>query len=187
MGPGQAFASIAAAVAAAQPGSTVLIAPGRYEEQLVISSSITLAATQPVRQLHPQAGLRVATSARISLHTHTRTHAHALRVCNRTRQLTTMHALSVATVLPQEGRVVIACDTQQPYVHCLEVPSSSSSSGGRLDVRVRGIWFEHFSKSVANNYCIFAQVRHGWLCTLWLPHQLSLRGECQPGEWDLAN
>lgn len=84
-----------------------------------------------------------------------------------------MHAHLVATfLLLQDGRVVIACDTQQPYLHCLQVPSnsSSSSSGGRLDVRVRGVWFEHYSKSVANNYCVFAQVRHGWLCTLWLSH-----------------
>lgn len=76
---------------------------------------------------------------------------------------------------------MIACDTQQPYVHCLEVPSSSSSSGGRLDVRVKGIWFEHFSKSVANNYCIVAQVRHGWLRSRCFGSHISLRGECQPG------
>jgi hypothetical protein len=50
--------------------------------------------------------------------------------------------------------VVITCSTQQPYRHCLEVPSSSQA----VEVTVQGIHFEHYSKSVANNYCIFAQV-----------------------------
>lgn len=50
--------------------------------------------------------------------------------------------------------MVIMCNTQQPYRHCLEVPSSSQG----IDVLVRGIRFEHSSKSVANNYCVFAQV-----------------------------
>jgi hypothetical protein len=56
----------------------------------------------------------------------------------------------------QGGHVVITCNTQQPYIHCLEVPSSSSQD---CQVVVQGISFEHYSKSVANNYCIFAQVR----------------------------
>jgi hypothetical protein len=54
----------------------------------------------------------------------------------------------------QDGSVMINCSTQQPYRHCLEVPSS----GEAVEVTVQGICFEHYSKSVANNYCIFAQV-----------------------------
>lgn len=74
MGPGQAFTSIAAAVGAAQPGSTVLIAPGRYEEQLVISSSITLAAAQQVLTNCTQQQATGLPPARRPDSTHTRTH-----------------------------------------------------------------------------------------------------------------
>lgn len=67
--------------------------------------------------------------------------------------------LTAVPAAAQDGSVVIACNTQQPYRHCLELPSTSAG----VDVRVQGISFEHYSKSVANNYCIFAQV--GWqLC-----------------------
>lgn len=52
--------------------------------------------------------------------------------------------------------MVITCNTQLPYRHCLEVPAGASGQG--VEVTVQGIRFEHYSKSVANNYCIFAQV-----------------------------
>lgn len=58
---------------------------------------------------------------------------------------------------------MIACNTQQPYRHCLELPSTSAG----VDVRIQGISFEHYSKSVANNYCIFAQVRLAAVLGVW--------------------
>lgn len=52
--------------------------------------------------------------------------------------------------------VIVTCATQQPYRHCLEV--ASGGSDGPADVTIKGIAFEHSSKSVANNYCVYAQV-----------------------------
>jgi hypothetical protein len=65
-----------------------------------------------------------------------------------------MSDVRCATLLLQAGSVVITCNTQQPYRHCLEVPDGSQG----VEIKVRGIRFAHYSKSVANNYCIFAQV-----------------------------
>jgi hypothetical protein len=49
------------------------------------------------------------------------------------------------------ANVELVCETQQPYQHCLEV------QGGQ--VVVHGIRCIHSSKSVANNFAVFAQVQ----------------------------
>lgn len=62
--------------------------------------------------------------------------------------------------LLQAGSVEIVVQTQQPYKHCLEVPLGSPDDGEQpLQVAVQGLKFTHYSKSVADNYCIFTQVR----------------------------
>ena len=51
--------------------------------------------------------------------------------------------------------VEVFLDTQQPYQHCLEVPDDLDDN---TTVTVDVLNFRHHSKSVANNYCMFAQV-----------------------------
>eukprot|EP00775_Hariotina_reticulata_P009273 gene9273-9438_t len=54
----------------------------------------------------------------------------------------------------QAGAVEFVWETQQPYQHCLALPADCSPD---TCVQVQNVMFSHYSKSVANNYCIFAQ------------------------------
>lgn len=69
-----------------------------------------------------------------------------------------MHRSSAAQ---DAGQVEVLLDTQQPYQHCLEIPAGAADAGQPIRVEVEGLVFRHYSKSVANNYCVFAQVRQG--------------------------
>jgi hypothetical protein len=74
---------------------------------------------------------------------------------------TTCDAVGYACML-QGSRVEVAVNTTEPYQHCLTVqqPSSSSSeAAAAASVVVQGLTFSHYSKSVADNYAVFVQVR----------------------------
>ena len=62
------------------------------------------------------------------------------------------------------GTVTVAVRTDTPYQHCLTVGGAEASAGVAT---VRNVAFEHYSKSVAENYAVF--VREG-------PLQLVLEG-----------
>jgi PPM family protein phosphatase len=49
VGPGRAFRTIGDALAAARPGDTIAVAPGRYREQVRLEEGVTLMATFPGR------------------------------------------------------------------------------------------------------------------------------------------
>jgi hypothetical protein len=69
---------------------------------------------------------------------------------------------SVRIAAAAAGSVVeVVCDSQQPYRHCLEV------QGAGVQVVVQGLAFSHYSKSVANNYAVFAQVRRFAVAGCW--------------------
>ena len=63
---------------------------------------------------------------------------------------------SAATPCAQGAVVELRLQTQQPYVHCLAL-----IDGSRADalVVVEGLRLRHSSKSVANNYAAYVQVR----------------------------